>query len=245
MSPLGGDERKLTTLPDVVSCLSWSPDGRLLAVSRGHPPGAGLDTPAGIYLLPITGGEPVRITYPPSPADDQAPSFSPDGSSLAFVRTVTNTSSDVFVQALGADGSRDGEPRRLTHAGMLIRGLAWHRDGKSIIIAAQPAFMLSYLYRVPIEGNEPIERIELSGPAAYRPSTSSGSNRLAFAHQRGDWDIWRLRPGGARNRSSDLRFGSGRPTSRRMDGGSCSPRTATVRRRRSGPLMPTARMPSS
>ena len=79
---------------------------------------------------------------------------------------------------------------------MLITGLAWHRDGKSIIFAAQPAFMLSYLYRVRLEGDAPPERIEMAGPSAYRPSTSAGSDRLAFAQRNIDWDIWRLRRDG-------------------------------------------------
>jgi Tol biopolymer transport system component len=196
MSPLGGEERRVTALPDVVSGMSWSADGRWLAVSRGHPPGAGSDTPAGIYSFPVAAGEPVRITQPRSPTTDQAPRFSPDGSSLAFARTTMNTSSDLFIQPLNVDGAPAGEPRRLTHAGMLISGLSWHRDGRSIIMAAQPAFLLSYLYRLSVDGSAPLERIELSGPSAHRPSISSGSDRLAFAHRRGDWDIWRLRPGG-------------------------------------------------
>ena len=62
----------------------WSPDGtRLLFVSdRGPAPKAGASRPKHLWVIPLAGGEAVRITQ-----DDHAPSepsWSPDGEQIAF-----------------------------------------------------------------------------------------------------------------------------------------------------------------
>ena len=103
---------------------------------------------------------------------------------------------EVFIQPLARDGAVTGDPRQITHSGMFIAGLAWHPDGRSVVYAAQPAFLLCYLYRVSIDGDAPPERIELAGPSAYAPSASPGINRLAFSRRNTDWDVWRLQPDG-------------------------------------------------
>ena len=55
-------------------------------------------------------------------------------------------------------------------------------------------FLLTRLYRVPAEGNQPSERIELAGMNATRPTVSK--DRLAFSRTLTDVDIWRVRLGG-------------------------------------------------
>ena len=200
MSPLSGAEQKLAALPALLSGISWSPDGKWLAVARGRPSAPDKDDAAGIYLVPASGGDPVRMTSPRPPLHDLHPTFSPDGRSLAFVRSMgtigTDFASELFIQPLARDGAVTGEPRQVTHSGMLMAGLAWHPDGRSVVYAGQPAFMLCYLYRVSVGGDAPPERIELAGPSAYAPSASPGINRLAFHRRNTDWDVWRLQPGG-------------------------------------------------
>ena len=197
MSPLGGAEQKLADLPDLTAGISWSPDGKWLAVARGRPSAAEKDDSAGIFLVPASGGDPVQVTSPRSPMRDLRPNFSPDGGSLAFERSMgSNMAGEVFIQPLARDGAVTGAPRQITHSGMFIAGLTWHPDGRSVVYAAQRAFMLGYLYRVSIDGDAPPERIELAGPSAYVPSASPGINRLAFSRRNTDWDVWRLQPGG-------------------------------------------------
>ena len=190
MSALGGATRKLADLPDLYPGMSWSPDGRWLAFSSG----AASDHSAGIYLLPLSGGEPVPITSPPPPAHDRRPSFSSDGRSLAFMRGVLEISADIFIQTLTAGGRPEGAPRRIP-VGMVITGLAWHPDGQSILFGAQTAYLLSHLYRVSTAAGARPERVELAGHNVYRPTTSRKGNRLAFADRTVSWGIWRLVPG--------------------------------------------------
>ena len=197
MSPLGGTEQKLAALPALLPGISWSPDGQWLAVARGRPSAADKDDSAGIYLVPAPGGDPVRVTSPRPPLRDLSPIFSPDGGSLAFVRSMgTNMAGEVFIQPLARDGAVTSDPRQITHSGALIEALAWHPDGRSVVYASQPAIMLCYLYRVSIGGDAPPERIELAGPSAFTPSASPGINRLVFRRRSTDWDVWHLQPGG-------------------------------------------------
>ena len=56
---------------------SFSPDGQWIVYSSD----ATL-TYANLYILPITGGSPTRVTY--YSGYDGAPSWSPDGSSISF-----------------------------------------------------------------------------------------------------------------------------------------------------------------
>jgi eukaryotic-like serine/threonine-protein kinase len=197
MSAVSGDEQKVTDVPDLTDLGSWSPNGRWLAVARGRPAQVGGEDPAGLYLVPVAGGDPVRLTSPQAPATDSWPCFSWDGRSLAFARNpYPNVTSDLFIQALTTGGQAQGSPRQLTHTGMLIPGLTWHRDGRSIIYAALPAFQLGYLYQVRLEGGRPPERLDVAGAGATYPSASPRSDRLVFAQETDDIDIWRIRPGG-------------------------------------------------
>ncbi|HYQ86083.1 MAG TPA: protein kinase [Bacteroidota bacterium] len=68
---------KITSRPGLEDEPSWSPDGKFLAYTsddRGN---------YDILVLPLGGGQPIRIVD--SPADDMQPAWSPDGSKIAFV----------------------------------------------------------------------------------------------------------------------------------------------------------------
>ena len=197
-SALGGPETKLKELPNLAPGCSWSPDGQWLAVGRLRPAKTTEDS-TGIYLLPVAGGEPMRVTTPGAPALDAWPAFSRDGRSLAFERDwVLNSSSDLFIQPLSPERRPQGQAKQVTHTAMEIHGLAWAPDDRSIIIAATPALLLTCLYRVSIDGRSAPERLELAGLNATDPTTARDSNRLVFGQRAGgDADILRLHPGGA------------------------------------------------
>lgn len=79
---------------DGVFGISWSPDGQQLAFVANR--GSGND----IYLIDVTGGEPVALTS--DGANDRFPSWSPDGSRIAFE---SNRSLDFEIWTMAADSS--------------------------------------------------------------------------------------------------------------------------------------------
>jgi Tol biopolymer transport system component len=188
VSPLGGQERKLSDFPAGLQ-LSWSPDGRWLAAPKGR---SGTEPPGGIYLIPAAGGEPRALTFPKAPAFDISPSFSPDGGALAYASCSGNEGApvcDLYRLPLDSELRASGAAQPLTRQGSNNIGLAWTRDGRSILYSAD-----FDLWRVRADGGAPPERVELAG-AAF-PSTASGRDRLAFVRPTGTGDIYRVQAGG-------------------------------------------------
>ncbi len=187
VSPLGGPARKVSDFPARLQ-LSWSPDGRWLAAAKAL---SGSEPPGGIYLISIATGEARAVTSPKPNAFDMSPSFSPDGRELAYVSCegpYTLPSCDLYVLPLDSGLAPKGAARRLTQQRMESAGLAWARDGRSIVYDG--------LWRVRADGGAPPERVETAAGGRF-PSTASGRDRLAFVRQVGDPDIYRLPLGGS------------------------------------------------
>ena len=197
VSALGGAEQKLTDF-QATGQMSWSPDGKWLAVARApSSPGATVES-AGIFLVPGEGGEPRRITNPKAPGYDIHPSISPDGRLLAYATCAGTFSCDVYVQHLDPGYAPQGGPRRITQQGLFLEGLAWSRDGESLVYSGSlTASMLGYLWRAGIQGQQPPQRLDLAGFYASYPSIAPAGNRLAFARALRNLDIWRYQLGGA------------------------------------------------
>ena len=86
-------------------------------------------------------------------------------------------------------------PRRLTPSSVpLIGSLAWTRDGRSVIYNSL-APLITYLWRVDIDGSRPPERIEVAGLGAAMPATAVSRDRLAFVRIVVDTDVYRFQPG--------------------------------------------------
>ncbi len=189
-SALGGSERKLTSLTTTFQ-MSWSPDGKWLAISLNS------EKEPGIMLIPVDGGEPKRITNPKPPAEHRAPAFSPDGRSLGYANCAGRFSCDVVIQELDSSVSPQGSPRKVTNQGVFILALTWSRNGDSLIYSAtQTVGMVPYLWRVGADGRQPSQRLELPGPGAYAPTVSPVGNRLVFYRHIFDPDIWRYQVDG-------------------------------------------------
>ena len=91
---------------------------------------------------------------------------------------------------LGADLAPKGAARCLTQQPTTIFGIAWARDGQSVIYDDD-----GRLWRIGIEGGHPPEGIEIAGLLAIRPSTTLSQDRLVFVRPEFDRDIYRFEAG--------------------------------------------------
>ena len=201
--PIGGVERKLAESPHLGgggrSGLSWSPDGKFLAVSDRTSP----EEPFAIFLVSVESGAKERLTSPPAQSlADLSPAFSPDGRTLAFVRQSASVIADVYLAQVAG-----GEPRRLTFIDQLIFGLAWTPDGREIVFSSSPgAHSTRSLWRISSFGGMP-ELLSGTGGGAISPAISRQGSRLIYSRQTRDMNIWRLELSGLttiRNRPARL-----------------------------------------
>ncbi len=201
MSPLGGDERKLSDFDvhfdrlGVFGQLSWSPDGQYIAAMRSSTQKPGEST--GIHLLPVRGGKPRLVTRTVAPRSDRDPAFSPDGRRLAYFSCDNCCwgGCDVMSLDLTSDLTAAGDPRRLTSLAIQMEGAAWARDGRTVVFGSN-ANGFRYLWRVDVEGRLPPERLEVAGLGARAPATVSARDQLVFSRSKQNEDIYRLGPAG-------------------------------------------------
>ncbi|HVQ43314.1 MAG TPA: hypothetical protein VMS54_13935 [Vicinamibacterales bacterium] len=196
MSSLGGSDRQVSDFLVSVPA-AWSPDDHYLVAGRAAPPDA-TNPSNGLYLIPVQGGDPRPLTRPPPPGADRTPTFSPDGRRLAYVSCAgpsIRTGCHVNVLDVNSAFAAAGSPRQVTQVpDTTILGLAWSRDGKSLIYGAEE-LSVNYLWRVGVDGQRPPERIEMAGAGAVFPSISPGGDRLVFSRRVDDDDIYRFEPG--------------------------------------------------
>jgi Tol biopolymer transport system component len=180
---IGGPERVVAevTLPaNFVGgrLFAWFPDGKWIVTD-------------GLALLSTETGETRRLTSPPKSPTDHSPAVSPDGHTVAFIRSAFWSGSDIYLLDLTEDLKPKGEPRRLTSLKSGIWGSAWTPDGREIIVSSGDLFHAS-LWRVPASSSAEPEQLPFTGEA-YLPAISRIGNRLAYAKQSTpDSNIWRL-----------------------------------------------------
>jgi Tol biopolymer transport system component len=176
---LGGTEHKLYTFsygpPSTMEWTNWSPTGKVLAFTES----------SRIQLLSIADSTTRPLTTPPDRSYDYGPIFSPDGSTVAFVRgSVAGVVADLFVvPAVG------GEAKRLTFDNSAIFGPpAWTPDSRQIVFSSSRRG-LHNLWRIPVSGGTP--RPVTGVVTASHPSISRKGD-LAYLQQLSNDNIWRV-----------------------------------------------------
>lgn len=197
ITSLGGSENKLADVYD--DKLSYrgnspyfSPDGNYLAVSDRSSPNEAVS----LYLLPVDGGDEKRkLTHPPSgTVGDHFAAFSHDGKMVAFVRSSSVGSDDIYVMPIktqGGGATRSEEARRLTYDNVTIVGLTWSADNKSIIFSSRRGGGAHALWEIGIDSKTPV-LIETKMTPALTPTISLKSNRLAYSQYIDDMNIVRI-----------------------------------------------------
>jgi Tol biopolymer transport system component len=128
-----------------------------------------------------------KLTAPNSEHQDWGPSFSPDGTQLAFIRTNgALTMAEIFIMP-----AKGGEAHRLTFDNAIIPSPpTWTRDGKSIVFSSTRS-SIPTLWRIPASGGTPVQVPQI-GVVALHPSASANGHRLVYGQIFGRSSIWKI-----------------------------------------------------
>jgi Tol biopolymer transport system component/predicted Ser/Thr protein kinase len=168
-----------------------SPNGELLAYASDRAGEGNLD----IWVQPVSGGEPTRLTQ--DPADDEAPSFSPDSSRIAF-HSYRGGGGIYVVPALG------GQERLIAAGG---DNPMFSTDGARIVFwIGEPSYSApsGKIYVVSATGSTPVQVQPGFADARYPIWTRDGKHIL-FEGTRaaGEEPDWWVTPAGSEIQPGD------------------------------------------
>ena len=143
-----------------------SPDGRTVAVGRRDPTTQTRD----IWLIDLERGTQSRFTF--DPADDMNPTWSPDGSRIAF-SSARKGQRNIYVKA--ANGV--GEERLLFDSAVDKNMECWSPDGRLLLFNTLMARGSRQVWALPLE-DEPKPYAVLSGPAGLEQSSLSPDGKF-------------------------------------------------------------------
>jgi Tol biopolymer transport system component len=178
---LGGPERELGAV--IGRGIDFSPDGKTIACTGRE---SAKSSSSGIVLVSVETGQRKRVTSAPGDAFDSQPRFSPDGRSIAFVRSFSAQSAEL--DAVPVNG---GGVRRVAGDNRAIDGLAWMPDGREIVYSTRRLGRPQELWRVSATGGSP-QPVPEAGENASYPAVSRTDMRLAYLRQTYDENIWQL-----------------------------------------------------
>jgi Tol biopolymer transport system component/DNA-binding winged helix-turn-helix (wHTH) protein len=189
-SPETGEKRNLTTPPDQYwadSTPAFSPDSKFVAFVRENTPITG-----DIYVVPITGGEPRRVTY-----DNARHTFSnaivggvawtADGKEIVFSSTRGGTPS------LWRVGISGGEPERLAVGGDNTFYPSISLRGNRLAYTQMSGGTPIYRIEVPTATGQHVQPVKLlaSTREDAAPRYSADGKKIAFQSDRsGNLEIW-------------------------------------------------------
>jgi len=145
-----------------------SPDGSQIAYVLTHVDLEARTRNSDLWLVPLAGGEPRRLTS--NPASDTRPRFSPDGRSLAFLST-RGGSSQVWLLDLAG-----GEPRPLTTLATDVDAFEWLGASRLALVSAV----------FPDCGADDACNARKLAEAGKATSSARAYDELLYRH----WDTW-------------------------------------------------------
>jgi dipeptidyl aminopeptidase/acylaminoacyl peptidase len=151
---------------------AFAPDSRGIVYSSKPAKGEAWSTNSDLWLVPITGGKPQKLTT--NPADDSTPRFSPDGKRLAWrAQSRPGYESDRF-RLMVMDWPK-GKPREVSPGwDSSVKDFTWSRDGQSIWIIAENGTHVT-LWEVAATGGEPRAMSNDFSVADFDPAPGGGA----------------------------------------------------------------------
>jgi Tol biopolymer transport system component len=147
-------------------------------------------------LVDLKSNEVEALPAPASPhyADSNV-AISPDGKYLLYSRFRTTECADLYLVALNENGRAEGVPTKITSIDRRIQRPQWLPDGRTIIFSAGSLTNFS-LWKAVLASNPfapaATEQLPEWGDLWKTPFAASNSNRLLFASDREDCDIYRV-----------------------------------------------------
>lgn len=179
----GGAERIIASVSsyfDQRNRLTWAPDGRhILVTDDSDNPSTGP-----IVSISIENGSKNRLTSPPFASADRAPSFSPDGRNLAFIRFDASAVEKLYIKSI-----ESGTEREVPTGGTLLNSIAWMPGAQQIAysLRSQTGYAL---WRVRLRDGVR-RKLFLDARDARDVSVSASGRRLAYVEHVSNSDIWR------------------------------------------------------
>ena len=152
-----GRELSEITAPADYRGPSLSPNGDRIAVRLREASGDNLD----VWVIDLARGTSTRFTFDPKP--DGNPTWSPDGSKIAWTGNVGDSAAILIKSATGM-----GQQQILLKLPGGTAVLDWSRDGKYILYQQVTTSTNSDIFAVPTSGDGPIETVVSSPFRDYR-----------------------------------------------------------------------------
>jgi WD40-like Beta Propeller Repeat len=192
----GANQQTILTWPDAVGALDWSPDGESLVVELRVCDSEG-ECRFDLHTVKPDGTDLANIT--PDPIEDRNPSWSPDGTKIAFNSSRDGAGQDIYALPLGG-----GSLERLTTAGSDDTDPDWSPDGERIAFSSNRSAGRMFIWRMEADGSDQVQLTSTGNNAVdINPAWSPDGERLAFARSEGGFpsgcsgfDIWTISPNG-------------------------------------------------
>jgi Tol biopolymer transport system component len=162
----GGNQRPLTG--QYSDRPTWSPDGRTIVFSGSRPGGAR----TGLYSIGVDGSGLRRLTTVDDSRAMTMPSYSPDGSTIAFQR-------GGYLALIDSDGTDE----RIISPELLGVIPAWSSDGQRIAFSMNVAGGSTEIHTVRPDGTA-LQRLTHSYSRDIAPSWSPDGSQIAFGSER-------------------------------------------------------------